>query len=173
MARGLAVEGVRFRQDVSEPSGVASVEYKMMSRLKSRLMGWSSAPVLAVVLIVFSFASGTMRASAEDLESAACSEAANAMDYSMEMAEALDVLCHSAIDTAQPLADEIPQPVADAILPSAVEGQAIRVEITQTVTIAVIGDEEPEITGSVPSIDGAAEAKAAAKPETGVYRLVE
>jgi hypothetical protein len=61
-----------------------------------------------------------------------------------DLAEELDVLCQSqsAVGVA-----------ADVSAPAALEGQAIRVEITQSVTIAVLGqalggNDELDVTGS-------------------------
>jgi hypothetical protein len=67
---------------------------------------------------------------------------APALDIAADVEEPLDVLCH-------------PQPVAsgaDVSAPVALEGQAIRVEITQSVTIAVLGQalggsDELDVTG--------------------------
>jgi hypothetical protein len=69
---------------------------------------------------------------------------APASDIAADLAEELDVLCqsHSAVSVA-----------ADVSAPAALEGQAIRVEITQSVTIAVLGqalggNDELDVTGS-------------------------
>ena len=80
----------------------------------------------------------------------------------------VDVLCHlqaaaAPFDTAE--AEDRPtdspsivsEITADSSAPSALEGQAIRVEITQTVTVAALGQEfvasdEPDVTGTVPSV---------------------
>ena len=132
----------------------------MMSKLKSRLIGSSSSLVLAVALLAFSFAFGAVRSHAETI---LCSPPA--LDIVAELAEELDVLCHSQAAVAQfdtveaevpSFVGESPQPIADASTPSALEGQAIRVEITQTVTVAALGQElaaidASDITGTVAS----------------------
>jgi len=130
----------------------------MMSKLKFRLIGSSSSLVLALALLAFSLAFGAVRSHAETIS---CSPPA--LDIVAELAEELDVLCQSQAASAQLDAAEVesPQPIADA-LPSALEGQAIHVEITQTVTVAVLGQQlaagdGPEIAGIAPSGAGAAE----------------
>jgi hypothetical protein len=69
---------------------------------------------------------------------------APALNIVADLAEELDVLCQSqsAVGVA-----------ADVSAPAALEGQAIRVEITQSVTIAVLGqalggNDELDVTGS-------------------------
>jgi len=140
----------------------------MMRKLKSRLIGSSSSLGLAVALLAFSFAFGAVRSHAETIS---CSPPA--LDIVAELAEELDVLCHLQAATAQfdtaeaevrptigsdppSIVGESPRPIADASTPSALEGQAIQVEITQTVTVAVLGQklvasDEYDITGTVPS----------------------
>jgi hypothetical protein len=141
----------------------------MMSKLKSRLISSSSA--IAFALLAFSFAFGTVQAHAEELGTSSCSLPIEVMDATV--AEELDVQCHrqaaaAQFDTAEAelrttiegdppsIVRETPRPTADASTPSALEGQAIQVEITQTVTVAALGQElvasnEPDITGTVPS----------------------
>ena len=140
-----------------------------MSKLKSRLISSSSA--FAFALLAFSFAFGAVQAHTEELGTISCALPIEVMDATV--AEKLDVQCHrqaaaAQFDTAeaevQPTIEadppsilgETPQPTADASTPSALEGQAIQVEITQTVTFAALGQElvasnEPDITGTVPS----------------------
>jgi len=142
----------------------------MMSKLKSPMISSSGSLVLAVALLAFSFAFGVVRSHAETIS---CPPPA--LDIVAELAEEFDVLCQSQavaarMDTAEAevrddlpsVVGESPQPVADASIPSALEGQAIHVEITQTVTVAALGQElatsdEPEITGTVPSSAAATE----------------
>jgi hypothetical protein len=150
----------------------------MMNKPKSRLISSSSSLVLAVALLAFSFAFGAVRAHAEKLGTISCSLPTEVMDATV--AEELDVLCHlqaaaAPFDTAEAevrpaieadppffVGEIIPQPTADASMPSALEGQAIQVEITQTVTVADLGQEiaardEPDFTGTVPSVVTAAD----------------
>jgi hypothetical protein len=149
----------------------------MISSLKSCLI--ASPCALAAALLAFAFGFGGGQASAEDLETISCSLQTEVLDYSVELAEELDVLCHSlgaeaqasakvdvetaaevdhpptAVENQQPRADESSPPAPLAIEGQAIEGQAIPVEITQSVTIAVLGqsdegNQELDITGSVP-----------------------
>jgi hypothetical protein len=149
----------------------------MMSKPKSRLINSSRSLVLAVALLGFSFALGAVQAHTEDLGIISCSLPTEVMDATV--AEELDVLCHlqaagAPFDTAEAEArpaieadppsiiGEPPQTTADASMPAALEGQAIQVEITQTVTVAALGQEivvrdEPDFTGTVPSVVTAAD----------------
>jgi hypothetical protein len=144
--------------------------YNMMSKPKCSL-------VLAAALLTFLFAFGVARAYAEDLQTIFCPLPIEVMDATV--AEELDVLCHlqaagAPFDTAEAEArpaieadppsiiGEPPQTTADASMPAALEGQAIQVEITQTVTVAALGQEivvrdEPDFTGTVPSVVTAAD----------------
>jgi hypothetical protein len=95
--------------------------------------------VVALAVLAFSFVLGTSRSYAEDA-GIACPPPA--MDIVADLAEELDVACHS-------------QMAADAT-PTAIEGQAILVEISQSVTIAALGQsleggEGSENIGSVQS----------------------
>jgi hypothetical protein len=163
--------------DIFETDDVSrvSMEYNMMSKLKSRLISSSSA--IAFALLAFSFAFGAVQAHAEELGTISCPLPIEAMDATV--AEELDVQCHrqaaaAQFDTAEAevlatveadppsIVREPPQPTADASTPSASEGQAIPVEITQTVTVAALGQElvasnEPDITGTVPSSETTAD----------------
>jgi hypothetical protein len=118
------------------------VEYNMMSKLKYRLIDSSSSLVVAFVLLAFSLALGSSRSYAQDVDAISCPPPA--LDIVAELAEELDVACHSYV-------------AAEASSPVAIEGQAIRVEITQSVTVAALGEsvenvEGLEVTGSVESI---------------------
>jgi hypothetical protein len=120
----------------------------MMSKLKFRLISSSSSLVLAFALLALSFAFGAVQARAEEPVTTSCSLPIEVMDATV--AEELDVLCQTQA------AAEIAQSTADAPTPSATEGQAILVEITQTVTVATLGQElaasdETDVTGAVPS----------------------
>jgi hypothetical protein len=164
----------------------------MMSKPKSRLINWPSSLVLAVALLAFSFAFGAVPAHAEGLGTISCSLPTEVMDATV--AEELDVLCHlqaaaTPFDTAEAEArptieadppsivgEIIPQPTADASMPSALEGQAIQIEITQTVTVAALGQEivasdEPDVTGTVPSVVTAADE--IFKPEPAAHDRTE
>jgi hypothetical protein len=62
------------------------------------------------------------------------------LDIVAELAEELDVLCQT-------------RAAADAAAPTAIEGHAILIEITQSVTIAALGqavEDTADITGSLP-----------------------
>lgn len=144
-----------------------------MSKLKFSLIRTSSALALAVALLAFSFAFGGARASAEDMT--VCLEPNSILENTADVAEEFDVLCqsfNSDIQAAaaaktetevlveadhepafgsgtQQAAAETPDPPTT----SAIEGQAIQVEITQSVAVAALGQEpegnEADITGSI------------------------
>jgi hypothetical protein len=121
----------------------------MMSRLNFRLTSSSSSLVLAFALLALSFAFGAVQARAEEAVTISCSLPTDVMDATV--AEELDVLCQAQA------AAEIARSTAEASTPSATEGQAILVEITQTVTVATLGQElatsdEIDITGTVASV---------------------
>jgi hypothetical protein len=112
----------------------------MMSKLKYRLIGASSSLVVALALLAFSLVLGTSRSYAQDVDAISCPPPA--LDIVAELAEELDVACYSQLAASSP---------------AAIEGQAIVVEITQSVTIAALGQsveggEGSDITGSVRSI---------------------
>jgi hypothetical protein len=161
----------------------------MMRKPKSRLTVWSSSLVLAVALLAFSLTFRAVQAHAEELAINSCPMPIEVMDATV--AEELDVLCQqqaaaasfdmaevevrSTVEAAAPsIVVEPPQSTADASIP-ALEGQAIHVEITQTVTVAVLGEEivasnEPDITGTVPSLVAADEIL---KPEPLAFDRIE
>ena len=146
-----------------------------MSKLKFSLIRTSSALALAVALLAFSFAFGGARASAADMT--VCLEPNSILENTADVAEEFDVLCQSfntdiqaaaAVKTetdtealaetdhepavgseTQQAAAETPDPATTL----AIEGQAIQVEITQSVTVAALGQEpegnEADITGSI------------------------
>jgi hypothetical protein len=169
----------------------------MISKMKCRLFSSTSAFPLAVVLLAASFVFGASRAHAEYRDTTLCSPAAAVLEYGAEVAEELDVICQAMnvevqiLDTAElqapaliehPAAatSEIPQTVAEAAAPQAIEGQAIPVEITQTVTIAVLGQAEEQrdiaddITGSIPSTPAPiAATPSIIEPETAAPQPVE
>jgi len=162
----------------------------MMRKPKSRLTVWSNSLVLPVALLAFSIAFGGVRAHAEEPGTISCSLPIEVMDATV--AEELDVLCQqqaaaasfdtaevevrSTVEVAAPsIVVEPQQSTADASIPSALEGQAIHLEITQTVTVAVLGQEivasnEPDITGTVPSLVAADEIL---KPEPLAFDRIE
>jgi hypothetical protein len=116
----------------------------MMSKLNFRLIGSPSSLVLAFALLALSFAFGAVRAHAEEAVTISCPLPTDVMDATV--VEELDVLCQAQA------AAEIAQLTADASTPSATEGQAILVEITQTVTVATLGQElaaSDDVTGTV------------------------
>ena len=150
-----------------------------MKKMKSRLAGSSSALALAVALFAFSFLFGAAPASAQVPESPSCT-LTNVLDNTADVAEELDVLCHwssaatfdvaavdgqAAIETDRPIStavEAIEPSSPDAASPQAIEGQAVQVEITQSVTVAVAG-EDTDVTGSVTSLSADTEATAEAQ----------
>jgi hypothetical protein len=117
----------------------------MMSKLNFRLINSSSSLVLAFALLALSFGFGAVQAHAENTVAISCPLPTDVMDATV--AEELDVLCQAQA------AAELAQSTADASTPSATEGQAILVEITQTVTVATLGQElaagdETDVTGA-------------------------
>jgi hypothetical protein len=141
-----------------------------MSKLKSLLVNSVSALSLALLALSFAFASSP--AYADDLEGF-MSPSQTIADAGMAVAEGIAVLCHSYgngaetcvtatvnlqftldVDLPTSAANAIGQPAADdaAPPPPLRSVDAIKVEITQSVTIAVAGevvDEHEEITGSI------------------------
>jgi len=122
------------------------------------------ALVIAVLAAPFLFA--TVPASAQDLPMRSCWDA-YIFDNVAEVVEELDVLCGPCVMATIELQSRVeidhslspaPESIQDPA-PDAIEGAAIRVEITQTVTVAVAGrGEDLDITGSAPSADVAPEA---------------
>jgi len=141
-----------------------------MSKLKSRLV--KSLSALSLALLAFSFAFAASAAYADDLEGFT-SPSQTTADAGAAIAEGIAVLCRSygngaetcvtAIVNLQSTVDvdlpasavsTIEQPAADdvGLSPALHSVDAIKVEITQSVTIAVAGevvDEHEEVTGSV------------------------
>jgi hypothetical protein len=95
------------------------------------------------VVIVSEVAGRSFLSSHEEVATVACP--APALDIVADLAEELDVLCQS---------QSVVSVAADVSAPAALEGQAIRVEITQSVTTAVLGQalegsDELDLTGSI------------------------
>jgi hypothetical protein len=100
---------------------------------------WSQ-PV--VVVSEVADASGAFLSSLDEVAIVACP--APTLDIATDVAEAMDVLCQ---------AQSVASVAADVAAPAALQGQAIRVEITQSVTIAALGQalegsDELNVTGS-------------------------
>jgi hypothetical protein len=111
------------------------VEYSVMSKLKSGVMRASSS-LLVLALLAFSPILGASASHAEDMGVSSCP------------APALDVVP----DLAEELYERCLQTAADAA-PLALEGYAIQIEITQSVTIATLGQSfDLDVTGSVSSV---------------------
>jgi hypothetical protein len=121
---------------------------------------------LAIAVLAAPFLFATIPASAQNSPTPSCSDA-----YIFDVEE-LDVLCGpyvratvqspAEIDQSLSLASETIQESA----PDAIEGAAIRVEITQTVTVAVAGQSEDlDITGSASTVGDTAEANATPQTE--------
>jgi hypothetical protein len=111
---------------------------KNMNKVTCWLIGASRSLVVALALLAVSFAFGTSRSHAEDAVAASCPPPA--LDIVAELAEELDVLCQSNL-------------AAEAAAPTAIEGHAILIEITQSVTIAALGypvEDAADVTGSLP-----------------------
>jgi hypothetical protein len=136
----------------------------MIIRVRSCLVSLSGALALGAALLGLPLASGSDRAFAEDIATATCLVPDDLLAISVEAAEEFDVRCHIAgaetpAVTAEAAAAgqaEIEAPTVAvnepaAETPTASEGQAIRVEITQTVTVAATGQatEGDDITGSI------------------------
>jgi hypothetical protein len=144
-----------------------SMEYNMMSKLQSLLI--SSCSAIGLALLAFLFAFGAPQVYAEDLEAVSPPAQTKVSDVSAEVPDGLGVLCHyygdgaetcvmmnvqsaadldlstSAVSEIEPLATDVGSPLAIHSV------DAIRVEITQTVTIAIAGEtvDEPTSTGSI------------------------
>ena len=134
--------------------------------MKSRLV--SSCSALATALLAFSIMFGASRVSAEDIDAIGCLSPTFVAENSAEVSEALELTCLSSRAATQ--TSDIAQFVSpsaiegndvhlwldDALSPLAMEGSAISVEVTQSVTVAASGqdvaDGATDITGSVPSI---------------------
>jgi hypothetical protein len=137
------------------------VEYsKMKSR---RVNSWS---VIATVLLGFSIVFGASRAPAEDLNATSCPSPVFVAENSAEVTEALELSCLSSRAATSDIAqfvspsaiegNDIRLWLDDALSPLAMEGSAISVEVTQSVTVAAVGQDAAagatDITGSTPSI---------------------
>jgi hypothetical protein len=81
------------------------------------------------VVIAWDVADLSGRFPSADEEAAPVACPAPALDIAADLAEVLDVLCQT---------QSVVSVAADVSVPAALEGQAIRVEITQSVTIAVL-----------------------------------
>jgi hypothetical protein len=141
------------------------VEYKFMSKLKSLLV--NSVSIVAVALCALSFAFAGARAYAENLENSSQVESMF-LDTDGEVAEwwvcsnggqtcinthQADLQAALGRDGSARVADEIKSPPPDEASPPGIHSvDAIKVEITQSVTIAAAGevvDEHEEVTGSI------------------------
>jgi len=115
---------------------------------------------LAIAVLAAPLLFATVPASAQDLPMRSCWDA-YIFDNVAEVVEELDVLCGpyvmATIDIQSPVEiDHSLLPAPETIqesAPDAIEGAAIRVEITQTVTVAVAGQSEDlDITGSASTV---------------------
>jgi hypothetical protein len=132
--------------------------------MKSRLV--SSCSALAIALLAFSILFGASRAPAEGLDATLCLPPIMVAESSAEVTEAFELACLASraatSDVAQfvsPSAiegNDVRLWLDDALSPLAMEGSAITVEVTQSVTVAALGqdmaDGATDITGSAPSI---------------------
>ena len=129
-----------------------------------RVNSWS---VIATVLLGFSIVFGASRAPAEDLNATSCPSPIFVAENSAEVTEALELSCLSSRAATSPDIAQFVSPstaggndihlwLDDALSPLAMEGSAISVEVTQSVTVAAWGhdvaDGGADITGSAPSI---------------------
>ena len=117
--------------------------------------------ILLTALLAFSILFGASRASAEDLDALGCLSPAFVAENSAEVTEALELTCLAsrAAQFVSPSAiegNDIHLWLDDALSPLAMEGSAISVEVTQSVTVATFGqdaaDGATDITGSAPPI---------------------
>jgi len=132
--------------------------------MKSRLA--VSCGILVTALLAFSLMFGASRAQAEGLDALGCLLPAFVAENSAEVTEALELTCLSSgaatAEVAQFISpssiedNDIHLWLDDALSPLAMEGSAISVEVTQSVTVAALGqdvtDGATDITGSPPSI---------------------
>jgi hypothetical protein len=132
--------------------------------MKSRLV--SSCGALATALLAFSILFGASRALAEDLDTISCLPPIMVAENSAEVTEAFELTCLLSRATTTEIAQFVsPSPIRgndihlwldDALSPLAMEGSAISVEVTQSVTVATFGqdaaDGATDITGSAPTI---------------------
>jgi hypothetical protein len=119
-------------------------------------------------LLAFSILFGASRAPAEAFDATGCLPPTMVAENSAEVTEAFELAClWSRAATQTPDIAQFVSPPAtegndirlwldDALSPLAMEGSAISVEVTQSVTVATLGQDvaygATDITGSVPSI---------------------
>ena len=131
--------------------------------MKSHLV--SSWSALATALLAFSIVFGASRAPAEDLDPIGCQPPVVVAENSAEVAEALELTCLSSRAATSDIAEFVsPSAIGgndvrlwldDDLSPLAMEGSAISVEVTQSVTVAALGQDVAE---------GAADNAASAPP---------
>jgi hypothetical protein len=132
--------------------------------MKSSLV--NSCTTLATALLALSIVFGASRAPAEDLDAIGCLPPMVVAENSAEVTEAFELTCLSSRAASSDIAQFVsPSAIEgndmhlwldDALSPLAMEGSAISVEVTQSVTVAALGqdvaDGGADITGSAPSI---------------------
>ena len=134
--------------------------------MKSRLV--SSCSALAIALLAFSILFGASRAPAEGFDATGCLPPTFVAENSAEVTEAFELTCLASRAAAQtsdmaqfvsPSAiegNDIRLWLDDALSPLAMEGSAISVEVTQSVTVAALGqdatDGAADNTPTTPSI---------------------
>jgi hypothetical protein len=132
--------------------------------MKSSLV--NSCTTLATALLALSIVFGASRAPAEDLDAIACLPPMVVAENSAEVTEAFELACLSSRAASSDIAqfvspsaiegNDIHLWLDDALSPLAMEGSAVSVEVTQSVTVAALGqdvaDGTTDITGSAPSI---------------------
>ena len=131
--------------------------------MKSHLV--SSWSALATALLVFSIVFGASRAPAEDLNAIGCLAPVVVAQNSAEVTEALELTCLSSRAATSNIAEFVSPSAIEAndihlwldddLSPLAMEGSAISVEVTQSVTVAALGQDVAE---------GAADNAASAPP---------
>jgi hypothetical protein len=123
----------------------------------------NSSGALLTALLALSIVFGASRAPAEDFDALGCLPPTVVAENSVEVTEALELTCLSSRAATSDIAqfvspsaiegNDIHLWLDDALSPLAMEGSAISVEVTQSVTVAALGhDVAPDITGSAPSI---------------------
>jgi hypothetical protein len=95
----------------------------------------NSSGALFTALLALSIVFGASRAVAEDLDATGCLPPTVVAENSAEVAEAFEVACLSSRAAAQTF------DMAEVASPSAVEGQAISIEVNQSVTVAALGND--------------------------------
>ena len=136
-----------------------------VQQMKSRLV--VSCGILVIALLAFSLMFGASRAQAEDLDAiSSCLPPIMVAENSAEVTEAFELTCLSSRAATLEVAQFVSPSAAegndihlwldDALSPLAMEGSAISVEVTQSVTVAALGQDvahgTTDITGSAPSI---------------------